>query len=123
MTGSMDERKAPELAAHWIAAWNSHDLDRIMAHYADDVVLTSPVAARILNDPSGTVRGKTALREYFARGLAFYPDLKFELLDTMWGLNSLVLCYRNQNGARTGEYMEIGAAGGISRVVANYAGL
>jgi hypothetical protein len=118
----MDERQAKKLAAHWIESWNSHDLDHIMEDYSDDVDLTSPVAARILNDPGGAVRGKTALRAYFAKGLAFYPDLKFELLDTLWGLHSVVLYYRNQNGARTAEFMEIGENGKVKRVIANYAG-
>jgi hypothetical protein len=119
----MDEQQAKKLAPHWIESWNSHDLDRIMEHYSDDVVLISPVAARILNDPTGAVRGKPALRAYFAKGLAFYPDLKFHLLDTLWGLHSLVLCYKNQNNARTAEFMEIGDDGKVSRVVANYSGL
>jgi hypothetical protein len=119
----MDEQQAKQLAAHWIESWNLHDLDSIMEHYSDDVILISPVAARILNDPDGAVRGKPALRSYFAKGLAFYPDLKFHLLDTLWGLHSLVLYYRNQNGARTAEFMEIGQDGKVSRVVANYSGL
>ena len=39
-----------------LGAWNSHDLDAIMSHYmAPAVVLTSPIAARLLDDPSGTV--------------------------------------------------------------------
>ena len=106
----------------WIESWNSHDLDRIMEHYSDDVVLTSPVAARILNDPDGAVRGKPALRAYFAKGLAFYPDLKFHLLDTLSGLHSVVLYYENQNGNRTAEFMEVGEDGKVARVVANYSG-
>jgi hypothetical protein len=118
----MDEQQARQLAVHWIESWNSHNLDRIMEHYSDDVVLTSPVAARILNDPNGAVRGKPALRAYFAKGLAFYPDLNFDLLDTLWGLHSLVLYYKNQNGARTAEFMEIVENGKVSRVVANYSG-
>jgi hypothetical protein len=119
----MDEQQATKLASHWIESWNSHDLDRIMEHYSDDVTLTSPVAARLLSDPAGTVRGKTALRAYFAKGLAAYPNLKFELHDTLFGLHSVVLYYRNQNGARTGELMELGADGKVVRVIANYAGL
>jgi hypothetical protein len=118
----VDEQQARKLATHWIEAWNSHDLDRIMEHYDDEITLTSPVAARLLGDPSGTVRGKTALRAYFARGLEFYPDLRFDLLDALWGLQSLVLYYRNQKGVPVGEYMEIGGSGKVLRVVANYAG-
>ena len=118
----LEESQARELAEHWVRAWNSHDLDRIMAHYADDVVLISPVAARILGDPSGRVSGKPALRAYFERALGAYPNLKFELVDLMWGLQSVVLYYVNQKGSKTGEYMEIDPTGKVSKVVANYSG-
>src|SRR5207249_9040777 len=118
----LDDERAREFAGAWVQAWNAHDLDRIMTHYEDDVVLVSPVAARILDDPGGTVSGKAALRSYFQRGLDVYPNLKFELLDVMWGLNSVVLYYVNQRGSRTGEYMEFGPTGKVSRVVANYNG-
>jgi predicted ester cyclase len=80
----------------------------------------SPIAARLLNDPSGTVKGKAALRAYFKKGLEAYPNLKFELVDVMWGLFSVVLYYVNQNGTKTGEYMEVGSTGKIVKVIANY---
>lgn len=118
----LTEDKARKLAAHWVQAWNSHDIDEIMSHYAEDVVLVSPVAAKILNDPLGTVKGKHALRAYFKKGLEVYPNLKFDLLDMMWGLSSVVLYYVNQKGTKTGEFMEIDSKGKIFRVVANYNG-
>jgi predicted ester cyclase len=77
---------------------------------------------QILDDPSGTVSGKAALRSYFQRGLEAHPNLRFELLDVMWGLRSVVLYYVNQKGSKTGEYMELGPTGRVSRVVANYNG-
>jgi len=112
--------EATEFARQWVAAWNSHDLDAIMSHYDADVVVTSPVAAKILDDPSGTVKGNAALRNYFKRGLEVYPNLHFELLDVMHGLFSIVLCYKNQKGTKTAEFMEFGKNGKIIRVVANY---
>jgi ketosteroid isomerase-like protein len=118
----LTEDKARNLSAHWIQAWNSHDLDEIMSHYGEDVVLVSPVAAKILNDPSGTVKGKDALRAYFKTGLEVYPNLKFDLIDVMWGLSSVVLYYVNQKGTKTGEFMEIDSKGKVVRVVANYNG-
>jgi len=121
-TEMLTEDKARNLAAHWIQAWNSHDLDKIMSHYGEDVVLVSPVAERILNDPSGTVKGKDALRAYFMKGLEVYPDLKFDLLDMMWGLSSVVLYYVNQKGTKAGEFMEIDSKGKVVRVIANYNG-
>ncbi len=116
------EEQVRELADHWVKAWNSHDLDRIMAHYDDDVVLVSPVAVKVTGDPSGRVSGKAALRSYLERALGLYPNLRFDLVDVMWGLQSVVLYYTNQRGSKTGEYMEIGPGGKVSRVVANYSG-
>ena len=118
----LTEAEVRELAAHWVQAWNSHDLAEIMSHYADDVILVSPAAARILNDPLGMVKGKDALRAYFKKGLEAYPNLQFDLLDVMWGLSSVVLYYVNQKGTKTGEFMEIDAHGKVARVVANYSG-
>lgn len=118
----LTEDEARNLASHWIKAWNSRDLDEIMAHYGEDVVLISPVAVKILNDPSGTVNGKDALRAYFKRGLEAYPNLRFDLVDVMWGLSSIVLYYVNQRGTKSGEFMEIDSNGKVIRVVANYNG-
>lgn len=116
----LDERQVRDFAREWVEAWNSHDLERILEHYSDDVALTSPVAAERLGDPSGTVRGKAALRRYFEQGLAAYPELRFDLVDVMWGIGSVVLYYVNQRGTMTGEVMELDAAGRVTRVLANY---
>jgi hypothetical protein len=50
---SLTKDDAWKLANHWVAAWNGHDLNRIMAHYEDAVELTSPVAAQLLGAPGG----------------------------------------------------------------------
>jgi hypothetical protein len=112
--------EARQFANQWIEAWNSHDLDAILSHYAPEIVLTSPAAARLLNHPSGTIEGIAALRAYFDRGLQAYPQLAFELLEVLCGLSSVVLYYRNQVGSRTAEYMELDGNQKIVRVVANY---
>ena len=116
----MTEDEARSFAADWIEAWNSHDLDRIMTHYAEDLVLVSPVAAQLLNDPAGMVRGKDSLREYFQKGLNAFPQLRFDLIDVMRGLSSIVLYYSNQKGTKSGEFMELNPQRKITRVVANY---
>ena len=112
--------EAWNLANHWIAAWNAHDLDLIMTHYEDAIELTSPVAAKLLGTFDGKVTGKANLRAYFQRGLEAYPELHFRLEDVLFGLSSLVLYYTNQKGTRTGEFMELSATGKVVRVVANY---
>jgi predicted ester cyclase len=112
--------EAWNLANHWVAAWNAHDLDLIMAHYEDAIELTSPVAAQLLGASDGKVAGKTNLRAYFQRGLEAYPELRFHLEDVLWGMNSVVLYYTNQKGTRSGEFMELSATGKVARVVAHY---
>lgn len=116
----MTKDEACELANHWIAAWNAHDLELILSHYEETVELTSPVVARLLGTPEGKVAGQKNLRAYFQRGLEAYPQLQFQLHDVLWGLNSVVLYYKNQNGTRTAEFMELSAGGKIARVTAHY---
>jgi predicted ester cyclase len=109
-----------KLANHWVAAWNTHDLDSIMTHYDDAVELTSPVAAQLMGTSDGKVAGKANLRPYFQRGLEAYPELRFHLEDVLWGMNSVVLYYTNQKGTRSGEFIELSASGKMVRVVAHY---
>jgi len=114
------KEEAWKLANEWAAAWNAHDLDAILAHYEDGIELTSPAAAQLLGRADGKVVGKANLRAYFQRGLEAYPELRFELEDVLWGLNSVVLYYKNQKRTRTAEFMEVSASGKVARVVANY---
>ena len=118
----MTKDEAWELGNDWVAAWNTHDLELILAHYEDAVELTSPVAARLMGTTDGLVAGTANLRAYFQRGLEAYPELEFRLEDVFWGLNSFVLVYANQRGTRTAEFMELSAEGKVTRVVANYSG-
>jgi hypothetical protein len=107
-------------AQDWVDAWNSHDLERILLHYDDEVVLVSPVASKLLGG-DGTVRGKSALRQYFLRGLEAFPELRFELIDALWGTETIVVYYvNNVRGSKTAEVMLLNAAGRIGRVWANY---
>jgi len=112
--------EAWNLAKHWVAAWNAHDLDLIMTHYEDGVELTSPVAAQLLGTTDGRVIGKANLRAYFQRGLEAFPELHFHLENVLWGMNSVVLYYTNQKGTHSAEFMELSATGKVARVVANY---
>ena len=111
---------ANEFARDWVAAWNSRDLDRILSHYGSDVELTSPAVIRVLGEASGTVHGEAAVRAYFRKGLEHFPALQFTLIEVMQGVSSVVLYYENQQGTRTGEFMEFDADGKVVRVVENY---
>ncbi|WP_026912932.1 nuclear transport factor 2 family protein [Patulibacter minatonensis] len=88
----------PAFAKAWAAAWNAHDVEAVLAHFADDVVFTSPIARQLLDGSDGVLRGKAALRDYWTHALGLIPDLRFEVLGVYAGVDVLVINYRNQRG-------------------------
>jgi predicted ester cyclase len=111
---------ADEFAKDWIKAWNSHQIESILSHYAQDVEFTSPFVVRLLNEPSGTLHGLSALRSYFLKGLESYPDLRFELIEVLEGVDSLTLYYHGVKNLMAAEVMVLNEKGKISRVLAHY---
>ena len=71
----MTSDDARAFAAQWADAWNSRNLERVLAHFHDEVVFTSPTALAVVGTP--TVRGKGALREYWTKALAHIGSLHF----------------------------------------------
>ena len=89
----------------WVEAWNSHDVEAVLRHFHDDVVFTSPVAARLLPETMGVVRGKPALRDYWVRALQSFPDLQFVVEGVSQGIDTIVITYRNQHDALVNEVL------------------
>jgi glutathione S-transferase len=94
----LDPGAARAFAAEWLEAWNAHDIDRILAHYTDDVELSSPFVVSIAGEASGTLKGKDALRAYWTKALDLLPTLHFELVDVLSGVNFLTIYYRGHRG-------------------------
>jgi ketosteroid isomerase-like protein len=61
----MNNSFAEHFASDWIDSWNSHDLSRILSHYADDFTMTSPKIIQLADEPSGTLHGKAAVGAYW----------------------------------------------------------
>jgi ketosteroid isomerase-like protein len=108
------------LGRDWIAAWNSHDLERVLALYAEDTEMTSDRIPAMGFDPSGTVRGKPDLRAYWSKALSMIPNLHFELIDTYVSPNSVVVFYQNERGKKICEYLRLDAEGNIRQGSANH---
>lgn len=92
-------------AEDWVRAWNARDVEDVLAHFHDDVVFTSPVAARVLPETGGVVRGKDALRHYWTTALAMLPELHFEVIGVYQGQSVLVIHYRNERGGLVNEVL------------------
>lgn len=84
---------ATRFADEWITAWNNGDIEKIMSHYADDVIFSSPFILKNQINNKGTIQGKTGLRIYFERALSKNPDLHFDLKHIMVGIKSVTLIY------------------------------
>jgi hypothetical protein len=93
-------------AEEWAAAWNRRDVEAVLAHFHDDVVFTSPVAAEFAPGSAGVVHGKAALREYWCAALAAVPDLHFDVIGVYRGASVLVINYRNEKGGLVNEVLE-----------------
>ncbi|GAC1634038.1 MAG: nuclear transport factor 2 family protein [Nevskia sp.] len=118
----IDKSFAETFAAEWLSSWNSHKLDSILAHYAEDFEFSSPVIVQFLKQPSGTIKGKAAVGAYWAKGLSARPDLHFEFQAVLAGVNSLVIHYKGLGGRLAAEFFEFGADGKVVRSLAHYAG-
>src|SRR5262249_19608486 len=102
-----------QFADDWVRAFNAHDVEAVLAHFHDDVVFTSPVAAPVLPDSGGVVHGKDALRHYWTTALKMLPDLHFEVIGVYRGESTLVINYRNQRGELVNEVLHFD--GGLVR--------
>nr|WP_090339560.1 nuclear transport factor 2 family protein [Mycolicibacterium malmesburyense]CRL67945.1 SnoaL-like domain protein [Mycolicibacterium malmesburyense] len=113
---------ADRFADDWVRAWNAHDVGAVPAHFDDDVLFTSPVAARVMPESGGVVRGKDALRQYWEAALAGLPELRFEVVDVYRGMSTLVINYRNHRGELVNEVLVFGADGRVREGHGTYRG-
>jgi len=94
----IDKIFAEHFAADWIDSWNQHDLTRILSHYTDDFEMSSPVIIQVAGEPTGTLKGKDAVGSYWAKALQLVPNLHFELITILVGINSITLYYNGVRG-------------------------
>jgi ketosteroid isomerase-like protein len=120
LAGMMDKGFAEHFANEWIAAWNSHDLNRILAHYEDDFEMSSPVIMALAGEPSGKLRGKAAVGAYWTKALQSTPDLRFELVTALAGVDSVTVYYKGHRGL-SAEVLHFSPDGKVRAAFAHYA--
>jgi hypothetical protein len=116
----MSPESAQTFARQWVDAWNAHDLDGVLAHFTDDAEFASPVAAQLLPETRGVLRGKDAIRAYWAIGLERIPDLHFEVVDVYTGMDVVVIHYRNHVGGLVNEVLHVNEDGLVMRGFGTY---
>ncbi len=115
---------AHEFADRWYRAWNSADLDAVMACYNDSIEHSSPFIARFNGTDDDTLRGKAAVRDYFSRALTRNPTppgvTRFQPRTVAVGHTSIILTYQRMTGELAAEIFFLNAAGLIVRSVSHY---
>ncbi len=68
-----------QIAQAWLDAFNRHDVDALVALYADDSTHTSPKIRALHPDTGGKLRGKAALQAWWEDANKRLPNLRYEL--------------------------------------------
>jgi steroid delta-isomerase-like uncharacterized protein len=89
----MSTAENEHLGRAWLEAFNRRDLDALLALYAEDCRHTSPRLRHQHPETQGQVRGKTALRSWWADAFARLPDLRYEALSLTADEERVVLEY------------------------------
>lgn len=92
-------------AAEWCDAWDAHDIERVLAHFHDDAIFTSPAAAKLIPETNGNLIAKNVIRAYWTKALTQIPDLRFDVLQVFGGIETVVILYRNQKGVSVSEVL------------------
>jgi hypothetical protein len=111
---------ALKFAREWIEAWNSHDLAKILSHYSEDFALTTPYIVEVMKEPTGAIKGKKAVRDYWERAFQRIPDLHLDLIDCFPSVRSMVILYRTMLDRHAAEWLLFGDDGRVRRSIAHY---
>lgn len=66
-----------QIAKEWFAAFNDHDLEQLLALYAEDAQHFSPKLKERQPETAGLIRGKNALRAWWKDAFDRLPELKY----------------------------------------------
>lgn len=66
------------LARAWLHAFNAHDVDALVALYAEDCTHTSPKIRVLHPETGGKLVGKRALEKWWREAIARLPGLRYE---------------------------------------------
>jgi hypothetical protein len=111
--------QAKDVISKWIEAANRKDVEAVMALYAADPELESPVIVDLMNERSGRLRGTERVRAYITKAFAL-PFVSWHLVESGWGVSSLTARYINHKGTRSITYMELDSVGKIKRHVNHF---
>ena len=77
----------------WLAAFNAHDVDALVALYADDATHTSPKIRALHPETGGKLLGTHALARWWRDANARVPGLRYEETGVTADMSRVILEY------------------------------
>lgn len=120
---TMTEEEALAFADTWAAHWNRVDVDAVVAHFAAESEMRSPLAVELTGKPD--VLGREAIRRYWTKAYSAVTSPRLELESASWDarLRRLTVWWRAElptGVTRASELMDFGPDGLITRSEAHY---
>lgn len=99
------------IAQRWFAAFNAHDLEGLLALYADDAEHYSPKLKVRRPETNGVVTGKDALRDWWRDAFQRLPTLRYEVIKLTADDEQVFMEYirhvEGEEDLRVGEVLEV----------------
>lgn len=116
----ISREQALQFADEWVAAWNAHDLDAVLAHYTEDFEMSSPFIQQMGISPDGRLKGKANVRNYWEKAMVSYPDLHFDLHEVLSCMNTVIIYYTSVKGKKAAEFFVFNEEGKVFQAMGHY---
>ncbi|MBL7981183.1 MAG: nuclear transport factor 2 family protein [Flavobacteriales bacterium] len=99
------------IAHNWFAAFNAHDLEALLALYAENAEHYSPKLKLRHPETDGLVSGKAALRAWWADSFERLPSLRYKVWNLVSGTDTVFMEYTRhvdgEDDLRVGEVLVV----------------
>jgi ketosteroid isomerase-like protein len=99
------------IARKWFAAFNAHDLEKLLSLYANDAQHYSPKLKLRQPETQGLIKGKDALRSWWQDSFDRLPTLRYEPTKFITDESSVFMEYtryvEGEDSMTVGEVLEV----------------
>lgn len=118
-THKMDRAAAERFVATWCASWCRVDIDAVVAHFADDVQMRSPLALSLTGSP--VVTSAENIGAYWRQAYGHIESADLKILS--WSRDEAIArltVWWQLGETRASEFMDFDDAGRVARGEAFY---
>jgi ketosteroid isomerase-like protein len=107
----MSAQQNKEIAAKWFAAFNEHNLEKLLSLYSETAEHFSPKLKVRQPETNGLIKGKVALRAWWKDSFDRLPTLNYEVKKLTADEKQVFMEYirhvKGEEDLRVGEVLEI----------------